>query len=175
MTYSVYDIKIDNSLAFTAGPTAGWVLAIESDGSTTWSEGGFGATGATGATGPEGPIGPEGPTGATGATGSLTQELFEVYIDPNGVTASFLEENTNWSNGVYGGTAISGTLQGQKHFEAPYSYEAVDDNNWIRYEIGDNGVESVGPNVITGIWSGTQSQYDALGTYSTNIIYFIEA
>jgi hypothetical protein len=36
MTYSVYDIKIDNSLAFTSGPTAGNVLSINADGSTTW-------------------------------------------------------------------------------------------------------------------------------------------
>jgi hypothetical protein len=33
-TYSVYDIKIDNSLAFTPGATAGYVLAINTDGST---------------------------------------------------------------------------------------------------------------------------------------------
>jgi len=41
-TYSVYDIKIDNSLAFTPGATAGWVLAIDANGDTYWTEGGAG-------------------------------------------------------------------------------------------------------------------------------------
>lgn len=36
MTYSVYDIKIDNGLYFTPGPTAGFVLGINGDGSTSW-------------------------------------------------------------------------------------------------------------------------------------------
>lgn len=60
-TYSVYNIKVDNSLSFTPGPTAGYVLGIAADGSTFWTTGGFGATGSTG---------PQGPTGSTGATGS---------------------------------------------------------------------------------------------------------
>jgi uncharacterized delta-60 repeat protein len=37
-TYSVYDIKIDNKLTFTPGPTAGYVLSINEDGSTSWVE-----------------------------------------------------------------------------------------------------------------------------------------
>lgn len=40
MTYSVYNIKVDNELYFNPGPTAGNVLAINSDGSTSWVEGG---------------------------------------------------------------------------------------------------------------------------------------
>jgi hypothetical protein len=56
MTYSVLDIKIDNSLSFTPGPTAGYVLTIAGDGSTYWDVGGS-------------TPGPQGPTGATGATG----------------------------------------------------------------------------------------------------------
>lgn len=38
MTYSVYNIKIDNQLIFTAGPTAGYILAINSDGSIYWKQ-----------------------------------------------------------------------------------------------------------------------------------------
>jgi hypothetical protein len=37
MTYSVFDIKIDNSLSFTPGPTAGYILTINSDGSIYWT------------------------------------------------------------------------------------------------------------------------------------------
>jgi hypothetical protein len=35
-TYSVYNIHIDNNLSFTPGPTAGSVLAIDENGSTSW-------------------------------------------------------------------------------------------------------------------------------------------
>jgi hypothetical protein len=150
-TYSVYDIKIDNSLAFTPGATAGYVLAIAADGSTYWSQPGSPDAGATGATGPQGPAGsngldgatgPTGPAGsngidgATGATGAsgVTQSLFEVYI--TGTTASYLTTETNWPTGAtYGGTAISGTYQGQKYYSGDFLYEAVDDNSWVRYEL----------------------------------------
>lgn len=43
MTYSVYNIKVDNQLSFTPGATAGYVLGINSDGSTSWIEGGGGS------------------------------------------------------------------------------------------------------------------------------------
>ena len=33
---------------------------------------------------------------------------------------------------------------------------------------------STGPNAIGGIWSGSQAQYDALGTYSATTLYFID-
>jgi hypothetical protein len=69
-TYSVYNIKIDNSLAFTPGPTAGWVLAINTDGSTYWTNAVSGSGGGTGATGPTGPAGANGTNGAAGATGA---------------------------------------------------------------------------------------------------------
>jgi len=48
MTYSVYNIKIDNELYFNPGPTAGNVLAINSDGSTSWVDGGGGGAGGGG-------------------------------------------------------------------------------------------------------------------------------
>jgi hypothetical protein len=41
-TYSVYNIKIDNNLSFPSGVTAGYVLAINSNGSTYWAAGGAG-------------------------------------------------------------------------------------------------------------------------------------
>jgi hypothetical protein len=118
-TYSVYDIKIDNSLSFTPGPTAGYVLGIKADGTTDWVQGGGGATGAT---------------GATGASG-VTQSLFEVYIEA-GTTASNLTTETNWNTGAtYSGTAITGTLQGQKYYFGNFMYEAIDDNSWVRWEL----------------------------------------
>jgi hypothetical protein len=38
MTYSVYDINIENELSFEPGPTAGWILAIDANGETYWKE-----------------------------------------------------------------------------------------------------------------------------------------
>ena len=36
------------------------------------------------------------------------------------------------------------------------------------------GISSTGPNTITSVWSGTQVQYNALGTYDAATIYFID-
>ena len=36
------------------------------------------------------------------------------------------------------------------------------------------GISSTGPNTITAVWSGTQAQYNALGTYDSATIYFID-
>jgi len=44
-TYSVYNIKIDNELRFTPGVTAGYVLAINADGTTEWVAPGGGTGG----------------------------------------------------------------------------------------------------------------------------------
>jgi hypothetical protein len=45
-TYSIYNLKIDNDIRFQPGITAGYVLSINADGTTTWVEkqGGGGAT-----------------------------------------------------------------------------------------------------------------------------------
>ena len=51
MTYSVYSIKVDNSISFTPGPTAGYVLSINTDGSTFWAPQSGG--GGTSSNGPE--------------------------------------------------------------------------------------------------------------------------
>lgn len=80
MTYSVYNIKVDNSLSFTPGPTAGYVLAIAADGSTYWTTGGFGATGATGPAGSNGSTGATGPQGATGAAGSGSGGITQSFV-----------------------------------------------------------------------------------------------
>lgn len=78
MTYSVYDIKVDNEIYFKTGLTSGSVLSVNADGTTQ-------------------------------------------FITPT------------------------------------------------------TGIESVGPNTLDSVWSGSQAQYDALSTYSTTTIYFIEA
>jgi len=58
--------------------------------------------------------------------------IVEAYI-PAGTARTLLETITNWDiNGVYTGTTITGTFQGQSHYNANYWFTAVADNDWIR-------------------------------------------
>lgn len=48
-------------------------------------------------------------------------------------TIALLVDTANWNiDGVYGGTAITGTFQGQKYVNTEYFFEATADNVWIR-------------------------------------------
>lgn len=48
-------------------------------------------------------------------------------------TLSLLDNSVNWSpSGVYTGSTISGTFQGQAYYNANYWFTAVDDDVWIR-------------------------------------------
>ena len=59
--------------------------------------------------------------------------MIEAYINSSGTTATLLTNTSNWDiNGVYIGTAISGTTQGQSHYNVDYWFTAIDDNSWIR-------------------------------------------
>lgn len=58
--------------------------------------------------------------------------IVEQYLTTGTVTA-LLENTSNWNiNGVYTGTSITGTYQGQSHYDNNYYFTAVDDNLWIR-------------------------------------------
>jgi hypothetical protein len=137
MTYSVNNIRIDNTLVFGTGATAGFVLAIEADGSTYWSSPQSGSSGASGSSGTSGTSGSSGINGSTGSSGI------------NGTSG------INGNDGSSGTSGVSGTSGSSP--------------------IGDIIISPSSPNNIIDIWSGTQSQYDALSpTYSTTTIYFIE-
>jgi hypothetical protein len=69
----------------------------------------------------------------SGGTMSATADIITAYITSGGTAANLLENGTNWNiNGVYTGTTITGTFQGQKHYNLNYFYEAVADNLFIR-------------------------------------------
>lgn len=58
--------------------------------------------------------------------------VIDAYIS-DAPTEALLEDVANWDiNGVYTGTAITGTFMGQKHYNGDYFFEAVDNNLWIR-------------------------------------------
>jgi hypothetical protein len=70
---------------------------------------------------------------SSGGTFSATQDIIQAYIDPLGAVATLLGTTSNWDiNGVYTGTTITNTYQGQKYYDSNYFFEAVDDNLWIR-------------------------------------------
>jgi len=70
---------------------------------------------------------------SSGGTISATAEIISGYISSGGTVALLLDNNSNWDiNGNYTGSAITGTYQGQKHYNANYFYEAVADNLFIR-------------------------------------------
>jgi hypothetical protein len=61
------------------------------------------------------------------------QSLIEAYINSTGTTATLLDNTNNWTiYGEYTGSTISGTYQGQRHYNIDYFFEAVDDNDWVR-------------------------------------------
>jgi hypothetical protein len=70
---------------------------------------------------------------SSGGSVTATKEIITAYITSGGTAANLLENTSNWSiNGVYTGTTITGTFQGQKHYNNNYFFEAVADNVFIR-------------------------------------------
>jgi hypothetical protein len=72
--------------------------------------------------------------GSTNVSGGVVTELplYNSYITI-GSASSYLENNSNWTSGNYTGPSITGTFQGQNHYDGSYFYTAVDDNLWIRF------------------------------------------
>lgn len=70
---------------------------------------------------------------SSGGTVSATKELVNMYLANPSTAVTLLEDPSNWAGVDYTGTAITGTYQGQKHYNSTYVYEAVDDNLFIRW------------------------------------------
>ena len=99
-TYSVNNIKIDNGLYFTPGPTAGNVLSINSDGSTTWISPQSGSSGASGTSGSSGTSGVNGQNGQSSS-------LFLYKAKTNTYTNNPGNSYILWNNATQtGATAI---------------------------------------------------------------------
>ena len=59
--------------------------------------------------------------------------LIDTFISTSSLQSGLLDSGSNWDiNGSYIGTAISGTFQGQSHYNDNYFYTAIQDNFWIR-------------------------------------------
>jgi hypothetical protein len=69
----------------------------------------------------------------SGGTISATLDIVSGYITSGGTVALLLDNTNNWDiNGNYTGSTITGTYQGQKHYNNNYFFEAVADNLFIR-------------------------------------------
>jgi len=69
----------------------------------------------------------------SGGTVSASIDIISAYISTGSTAATQLSTTSNWDiNGVYTGATITGTFQGQKHYDLNYYYEAVADNLFIR-------------------------------------------
>ena len=97
------------------------------------------------------PAGPQGPQGDTGATGP--QGADSTVAGPQG------PQGDTGATGAQGDTGATGA-QGAT---GPQGEAGVDG---IINDIGS-------PVAVNTIWSGTQAQYDALGTYDANTLFFI--
>lgn len=70
-----------------------------------------------------------------GAGGGLTatKDIIDSFLTAGSAPALLLINVANWNIlGVYIGTAITGTYQGQEFYNANYYFRAVNDNDWIR-------------------------------------------
>ena len=127
---STAGIKIGNVTYLGTTAAAGYVLSINSDGTTAWIDNGIGNTGPTGSTGntgATGPTGSTGPTGATGATGPAGQDAS--MVGPTGPTGPAGADGATGPAGATGaawsgipirmwvGTVIAGSFSG-----APRTY-----------------------------------------------------
>ena len=69
---------------------------------------------------------------STGAGTIAEIPIIENYISA-GSNRNNLDNTSNWDvNGNYTGTTLSGTYQGQAHYNGNYWFTAVADNTWIR-------------------------------------------
>jgi hypothetical protein len=69
----------------------------------------------------------------SGGTFFATKQIISAYLQSGSTIANLLDNYNNWDiNGVYTGVTITGTFQGQKHYNNNYFFEAIDDNLWIR-------------------------------------------
>ena len=70
---------------------------------------------------------------SSGGTLSATKEFIDSFLIPSSTPAVLLSATSGWTGvGIYTGTTITGTYQGQQYYNSSYYFVCVDDNDWIR-------------------------------------------
>ena len=131
---------------FTISRNSGSTLTASINSVTGWTvNGNTSITGnliVTGTSALNGTISSSGLAGSTdrmvqvnsGGTISASADIIPAYITSGGTIANLLDDTNNWDiNGNYTGLIITGTFQGQKHYNNNYFFEAVADNLFIRF------------------------------------------
>ena len=175
-TYSVYNIKVDNLLSFTPGPTAGYVLAIDTNGNTYWSAGGSGGSGSAGSSGTSGSSGSSGSSGTSGVNGQNGISSGQIYyfnesqnsdvsgykvLDINPSTASQQTVTTSLTGNQQGklisdyitpqlGFAVipGGVQRFHTHLLKQASNDAIE--YYVEIQLADSTGTPIGPTLSTG-------------------------
>ena len=122
---------------------------------TSGTNGGAGTSGTDGSSGSSGLNGAAGTSGTDGSSGSS---------GVNGVAGTSGTDGSSGSSGVNGVAGTSGT-------DGSSGSSGTDGTSGVSPA---GAITSGGPNTITEVWSGSQAQYDALGSYSATTLYFID-
>ena len=149
----------------------------------------------TGARGPQGPQGPQGIQGMQGVKGSdgLTTQIRvngNTYTQSNGLIT--LPDYPTLSGSGSGLTTtqeqqITTAYNHSQSTHAPVNAEQNVQSNWTETNTSSDAyiknkpiIPTVPSNLVTGssnsyiIWTGTQSQYDAISVKDNNTLYFIK-
>lgn len=112
-TYSVYNLKVNNSLSFDTIAATGSILYINGDGDTYWAEGGAdgtsGTSGINGTSGIDGINGTSGSSGSSGVSGSSGTSGSSGSSGQDGILGSSGSSGTSGSSGSSGQDGILGS------------------------------------------------------------------
>ena len=160
--------------------------------------GSVGPQGPAGSVGPQGQQGPAGPQGLTGPQGPAGSDGLTTQIRVNGNTytqSNGLITLPDYPTLSGSGSGLTTTQEQQittaynhsQSAHAPANAEKNVQSNWNEtntssdaYILNKPTIPTIPSNLVTGfsnsyiIWTGTQSQYDALSTKDNNTLYFIK-
>lgn len=167
-------------------------------------QGNVGAQGASGTAGPAGSTGATGPSGPAGAdgtsvtiAGSVADDTLLPSLGPGDAGEGYITEDDGHLH-VWSGTAWSdvGEVRGPAGSmgatgpQGPSGAAGATGSSGPAGSVGATGATGpagasdweditnkppvVTSNTVEGLWKGTQIEYDALGTYDEDVLYFIE-
>jgi hypothetical protein len=124
--------------------------------------------------GPTGPQGDQGIQGIQGIQGPTGSQGVQGDIGITGATGPQGDQGIQGIQGIQGLIGATGP-QGDQGIQGVQGPTGPTGSQGIEGPIGPtgSGITSTGPTTIDHIWSGSQAQYDALGSWDTDTIYFV--
>ena len=166
----------------TAATTTTKNLSIDGYGQVIDNNGNWVGAGSATTSGTSGSSGTNGTSGTNGVAGTSGTDGSSGSSGVNGVAGTSGTDGSSGSSGVNGVAGTSGTdgSSGSSGVNGVAGTSGTDGSSGSSGTDGTSGVSpagaitSGGPNTITEVWSGSQAQYDALGSYSATTLYFID-